>query len=346
MGPLPSPSCSEKDLDWTPQTRQPVVVSIPRRDVLHSTTSLETIQICLEAFHRDGIVILQNAVSHASLDHLYSKMKDDVDVLLTTERPHFNHDKSARNLSQHPPLSSAYLHQDVWANPHAMAVLEHILGPRPQLAFVGANTALPHGTGRQAVHSDAYFRHLDFPFGIEVNIFLTGASPANGMTELWPGTHVGYNHDDQIPGTRGWIQKPLLEARAREAGPPVQPEVTKGGLVIRDLRTWHAGMPNRTADPRIMLGFVYFPAWYRTPMRLTFPSAARPILKSWSHVDALSTANFVDGDIDHLALPFSMNLTQDEDGSLGRSTGKKRRVAPKPSVTKDNYWVPKQSITS
>ncbi|TEA20448.1 Kanamycin B dioxygenase [Colletotrichum sidae] len=345
MGPLPSPSCSEKSLTFVPEARQPAAVSIPKRDLLHGTTSLETVQECLEAFHRDGVVVIEDAVSHKSLDHLYTQMRKDADVLLSTDRPHFNHDKSARNLSQPLPVAPEFLHEDIWANPHAVAVLEHILGPRPQLAFAGANTALPNGTGRQAVHSDAYFRHLDFTFGVEVNIFLSGASQDNGVTEVWPGTHVGFNYDDQVPGTRGWIKKPALEARVLAHGPPVQPTVRKGGLVLRDLRTWHAGMPNRTADPRIMVGFVYFPSWYRTPMRLTFPGEARRTLRSWRHVDATTTAEFVDSGVDHLTLPFSMNLTQEEDGALGRSSKKKRRLFEKPAVTEDNFWAPAVEVS-
>jgi len=125
----------------------------------------------------------------------------------------------------------------------------------------------------------------------------------------------------------------------------MQPFVPKGGLLLRDLRMWHAGMPNRTLCPRIMLGFVYFPAWYQTPMRLTFPRTSRRKLRSWKKIDAISDAEFVEGDVEHLSLPFSMNLTQQEDGGIGRSPRKKRRTgaAVKPSVSEENYWVPSEN---
>ncbi|KAL3417346.1 phytanoyl-dioxygenase family protein [Phlyctema vagabunda] len=343
MGSLSSSAYSNNSISSLTPGRQPEVIVISKREFLCKTTSLKTIQKALEAFHRDGIVILQDAISHESLDHLHSQMTRDAEVLASSANPHFNHDKAARNLSQQLPLTREYLHENIWANPHASAVLECILGPRPQLAFAGANTALPNGTGRQAVHSDAYFRHLDFTFGVEVNIFLTDASSENGATEVWPGTHVGYNHDHQVPGTRGWIKKEILEQRARRFGPPVQPFVPKGGLLLRDLRMWHAGMPNRTLCPRIMLGFVYFPVWYQTPMRLTFPRKAKRALRSWKKIDAISVAEFVEGDVEHLSLPFRMNLTQQEDGGIGRSPRKKRRIAAKPSVSEENYWVPPEN---
>lgn len=108
--------------------------------------------------------------------------------------------------------------------------------------------------------------------------------------------------------------------------------VPKGSLMIRDLRTWHAGMPNKTDEPRIMLGFIFFPAWYRTPMRPTFPLVAQPVLRSWRAIDAVATASFVDGDVDHLDVQFVMNLTQEDDGGIGRTRMKKRLTGKKPIV--------------
>lgn len=201
----PTSSCEITSLYQKQRVREVVTVPVTKRERLHGVTAFETTQRALEAFHRDGAVILQDAVSHDSLDHIHDQMKKDLKVLLSSsENPHFNHDSSARNLSQHPPLSPDYLHEDVWANRHALAIIENLVGPRPQLAFVGANTALPNGSGRQAVHSDAYFQHLDFTFGVEVSIFTDTASAANGVMELWLGTHHGYNHaEHQIPSTRG-----------------------------------------------------------------------------------------------------------------------------------------------
>lgn len=39
--------------------------------------------------------------------------------------------------------------------------------------------------------------------------------------------------------------------------PPVQPVVKKGDILIRDLRLWHAGMPNETDKERIMIAIGY-----------------------------------------------------------------------------------------
>jgi ectoine hydroxylase-related dioxygenase (phytanoyl-CoA dioxygenase family) len=48
----------------------------------------------------------------------------------------------------------------------------------------------------------------------------------------------------------------VVEAR-RQVRPPIQPSCEKGDIMLRDLRTWHAGMPNESEDYRIMLALGY-----------------------------------------------------------------------------------------
>lgn len=52
------------------------------------------------------------------------------------------------------------------------------------------------------------------------------------------------------------ISEEALEAR-RNVRPPVQPAVCRGDVMIRDLRLWHAGMPNESESHRVMLGLGY-----------------------------------------------------------------------------------------
>lgn len=64
----------------------------------------------------------------------------------------------------------------------------------------------------------------------------------------------GLKVQEGAKGTRasGRIREDLLEQR-RQARGPSQPVVEKGSIVIRDLRLWHAGMPNMTEEVRVML---------------------------------------------------------------------------------------------
>jgi hypothetical protein len=47
------------------------------------------------------------------------------------------------NIAQVPPLYKEYLFGDIFANPIATAILNNILGPRPELRYLNSNTVLP-----------------------------------------------------------------------------------------------------------------------------------------------------------------------------------------------------------
>ena len=135
---------------------------------------------------------------------------------------------------------------------------------------------------RQPVHSDADFDHPDHPFALVTNVPLIEMTPANGSTEIWLGTHkFDVSAQDGAHGDRasGRIKKKLLDERNVICAPQ-QPIIPKGSLVVRDLRLWHAGMPNYTDQVRIMLALIHFAPWYRNTMRLQLGDDIHPILDS------------------------------------------------------------------
>lgn len=124
---------------------------------------------------------------------------------------------------------------------------------------------------RQNEHKDSMFDHPQCPYYMIANIPLCDFTEANGATEFWFGSHAATTLEDQQPVTDAtratwkpkhpsdripWISEGPKEAR-RAVRPPVQPEVVRGDIMIRDLRTWHAGMPNHSDKHRIMLGLGY-----------------------------------------------------------------------------------------
>lgn len=141
---------------------------------------------------------------------------------------------------------------------------------------------------RQPVHSDADFAHPRHAFALVVNVPLVDMTVANGATEVWLGTH---KHDDDVDNTQegahgerasGRIRTAALEAR-RLRRPPLQPPVPRGALVVRDLRLWHAGMPNTRTEPdavRVMLAMIHFAPWYRNRMRLCLADDVAPLLRA------------------------------------------------------------------
>lgn len=87
---------------------------------------------------------------------------------------------------------------------------------------------------------------------------LTDFRPSNGSTEFWLGSHnqtlpieqVWKTADAIVPTCN--IRQELLDER-RKTRPPIQVEVPFGCLLLRDPRTWHAGMPNPSEEDRTMI---------------------------------------------------------------------------------------------
>lgn len=144
------------------------------------------------------------------------------------------------------------------------------LGSKPITNFMTANNALA-GTGgmRQPVHKDITFHHPTCPFYFIANIVLSDFSTENGATEFWLGSHAHTTSSDQVPcteetkvrrqvpGDPSCNVKPEIVERRRTIRAPIQAQCSKGDIVIRDLRTWHAGMPNESENDRIMIAIGY-----------------------------------------------------------------------------------------
>ncbi|OKL56392.1 hypothetical protein UA08_08331 [Talaromyces atroroseus] len=253
------------------------------------------LQAAVEALHRDGIVVLNNAVNAAHLDKLNKRMVPEAQALYARETTHRNFGSSTGNIQQEPVLEQGYIFPDIIANPFAAQAVECMLGPNPALRFYSANTAFK-ATGRQPPHIDVEF---DFPrgvpFGYCVNINLVDTSPQNGATEVWPGSHLATTVE-HVSDTEPGIKRELVEAR-RKIRPPVQPTLPKGSLVIRDMRLWHAGRPNQTDEPRVMLVTVLFPKWYRSNLEVVLPETVKGTI-DWASVDP--KVKWVSDDYDYL----------------------------------------------
>jgi hypothetical protein len=81
-------------------------------------------------------------------------MEEDIETKLADEtKVVFNSGESMSNFSISPPLKKDWLMQDFWANKHAVAIMENIIGPKPQLCFASSNINIPRGStlGRQCI---------------------------------------------------------------------------------------------------------------------------------------------------------------------------------------------------
>lgn len=309
-----------------------VIIQLSDQERDSQTITLENVGKAISAMHRDGIVVLENAVNPDHIDKLNSVLSADTEILAKLPTTHFNNtedygDLPSGNMTQGPSLDPELMFADVWANGPAAAVLNSILGPKPCVNYANGNTAVGGFTGgRQRVHADITFNHSMFPTAIVTNYYLIDTSPANGSTELWIGSHRDTTFADQRncrdtpppPGEVEFgIRKELVEAR-RAFAPPIQPTVKRGSVVLRDLRLWHAGRSNPSPDPRIMLAFVHTPAWYNCPARVELPEAARPLVEQWARQEhpVQYMAEFISSTLDQKTIKFNPNFSSTNKGYL------------------------------
>src|SRR5882762_9238405 len=144
----------------------------------------------VDAFGRDGYVILGGAIDAAVLDALKPKLDEDTATLL--ERGEWGGAGAVPgHLQQSMPRTAAYIHRDIVTNPLVIAVTFAILGTGVHNHFYNGNTNMP-GSKMQPLHRDAdhlWPGHIHPTASIVVNVSPVDVDETNGATEIWPGTH-------------------------------------------------------------------------------------------------------------------------------------------------------------
>lgn len=168
------------------------------------------------------------------------------------------------------PLRAPFLDPLIIEHPVVFQLLQRVLGQRffGCLPY-GCNTAFP-GSEAQNVHRDCgqLFAEVTTPLPpalIVVNIALDDFTASNGATEIWPGSH-------RLPDTtQNEIDYLRVEASRPDQYPSTQIEMSAGSVVLRDMRTWHRGMPNTTNAARTMLSLVYYRQYFLPDDLAAFP---------------------------------------------------------------------------
>ena len=258
--------------------------------------SPEKLQAACTALRHEGFVVLDDVVDPTHLETLRDRMLQDLAAILAREDAPFNF--NAGNVQQDPPPFLPYLFRDVLLNDLVIQITHAMLGPGLKNSFYSGNTALP-GERMQPVHPDVAQLWPDLqtaspPFGFVVNIPVVDMTPENGSTELWPGSHNDTTMSDDLGDIK--VPEAALERR-RTIHPPVQPATRCGGVLIRDIRLWHRGMPNRTLTPRPMIAMIHWIRWWNDNDRIRFPQDTAAFFQ---HDTLKTNALFVDGPIDYL----------------------------------------------
>jgi len=244
----------------------------------------------LEAMDRDGIVVLEEVVDLDHVQCLGSRMKQEM-AEVRSRRPI---GVESSNESLPPPRRHPWLFRDICYNGFAIQIAHAILGDGLYWNFYGSNVVHPGETRKQGIHHDArplYAFELEEPLpahNLVVNVPLADFTEENGATEVWLGSHRETRRlivdDDNY-------ERLLAEHRERDW--IVQMTAKKGALVLRDMRIYHGGMPNRTDELRQMIAMVYNRYFYRVLCSMPFALGTEDF---FTHPELQAMCTFLDAD--------------------------------------------------
>ncbi|TVY46972.1 Kanamycin B dioxygenase [Lachnellula occidentalis] len=238
----------------------PRVINPTPEELKASAYDTPNIEAAMVALHQDGFVVLKNVVDVAHVDHINSYMTGDADEIIKNNAKPFNQGVKC------PPLKDPeYLYNDVFFNPFVIQLMNTWVQLR--LTF-----HLKTDSGRHHLLS-VFFK---CPFYVIANVPLCPFNPSTGSTEFWLGSHASTSGHEQMIATpethlanaRLVVGEPTtnvldrIREERRKVRPPIQPTCDKGDIMLRDLRSWHAGMPNESDEYRIMLALGYQAQWY------------------------------------------------------------------------------------
>ena len=270
-------------------------------EVAAGALSADRLTRVVESIRDHGAAIVEGTIDIAHCDALRIAMAADLDA---AQRYPFALDIRG-HLQHNPPPRARDLYPDIIANPIAVSVARALMG-RVRLSLYTGNTMLGQTTQPQPVHWDDYqlwpgLEHAPPTSSLAVNIPLVDVSIDNGALEVWPGTHLDVRSVEQS-GRSLLVPNDWLEARRAEV-PPVRVPLSKGAMLLRDLRMWHRGTTNSTNEARPMLALSYQPWWYR-PLAIDFYADAEPVL---AKLRVPVTARYRES-FDHLAWPPNWDL--------------------------------------
>ncbi len=224
----------------------------------------EHLRLALQLLGEGGYVILEEVLPKAWI----ATMREAFDAELVHADP--TQGRGNAQAKGHggcsAPLTMPFLDPLAVENPLGLQIIEAVMG-RDVWAILPyhTNTAWP-GSEIQHIHRDTQHLFPELPLALPptlliLHIPLVDCTEENGSTELWPGTHLIPDPDPEA------TTPDRLAARATQM-PSVRANMSAGSIVVRDMRMWHRGMPNRTQTNRTMLSIVYFRQLHRFPDHL------------------------------------------------------------------------------
>lgn len=266
-----------------------VVITVKPKELVSGKLSESHLKQAIDAIHVDGCVVIEDIINTEHLDILKERMDADSRKLIKAEK-WGGAGMLKGHLQQGPPPFVPYIFKDIVANPIVVQVSIELLGPGVYNNFYNGNTNCP-GSGTQPLHrdSDHLWQNQEKAHPtteVVVNISPQDTDEENGSVELWPGSHLDVKC--------GQIDEEY-EAKRREITPPIRGNAKKGSVLIRDMRLWHRGVPNKSDETRHMIAMIHRVRWLRSNRRLKYQKGCEAAFEN-SELD--HNAEFVDEELD------------------------------------------------
>ena len=237
-------------------------IQLTEKELSTKTLNPETLEIAVEQVRANGYIVFEKVIAEDKI----AKIREAFDPLFDEyiERKGYNTGKNRAQMFL--PFTEPFIDEEVIVNPFAMPVIDRILGQDHRCTYFASDTPMP-GSDYQNVHCDIMplFPELAIPlpiFSLVVNIPLVDVTEENGPLEVWPGgTHQNpdrANHDT----LDGSVNPHLHIVRAAEHMYSEKVLMPAGSVVIRDIRMWHRGTPNRSNYRRTNLAMIFGRSWY------------------------------------------------------------------------------------
>jgi len=225
-----------------------------------SRLTADTLERACNQLILNGFVVLQNAISPDLIDTVHDDWVKVANHLLANEpeKTSVGSTEFRKNrIRMDIPFRDPYIAPEFVANPFVVPIVERILGMDCRVFYYSADAPLP-GSDYQVVHADyaPFFPESDIvlpPFGLAVNFPLIDVTESNGPMDVWPNTHM--------MSEKVFAAKANLQDAARHVN-PTKMLTPKGSVLIRDVRMWHRGTPNRSNQIRPNLALIYGRSWW------------------------------------------------------------------------------------
>ncbi|MFC5649442.1 phytanoyl-CoA dioxygenase family protein [Paenibacillus solisilvae] len=236
-------------------------MKISREELETLKLNEETIELAAYLIKVNGYVILEGVLPQEKVNELRKAFTDCMDWFIDKHGKEIYENKKGFNegtnhLGIFLPFAAPFNDSLVIEHPFALAIIDRLLGKDYSVTLFSSNTSLPGGKKPQPVHPDYGARFGDLckvalPItDLVFNIPLVDVHDGNGPMEIWPGgTHL---LPDNYYGPNG--------PNPEDLAPHMQSmkvHMPAGSILIRDVRMWHRGTPNRSDEIRPNLALIY-----------------------------------------------------------------------------------------